>query len=134
MSRKFLLIVLLCLLAGSVAGAQKNKKPPAKSPAKAAPKATPSGAPTTAPILGSSVTILTKGGDKLTGDLVDLSAFSVRIRSNNLESAVPFESIAAISFGSVNSPESKTSLQPASEIFARDLALTLTDFPAIGDP
>jgi hypothetical protein len=134
MIRKIILLLLLSLSVSFNAKAQKSKKPRPKSPGKTSAKSTPPVAPTpVAPTLGSTITVLTKGGDKLTGDLVDLNPYSVRLRSNNLESSIPFESIAAISFGSSKGIETKPALQPVGENFIRDLNTVLTAFQTMAD-
>ncbi|MEW6213484.1 MAG: hypothetical protein AB1631_34635, partial [Acidobacteriota bacterium] len=72
-------------------------------------------------IIGSQVVITTKNGDTLRGELLDLSAYSLKLRSDKLESTIALETIAAISFGSAASrvePE-----KPAAAVrpeFARD--------------
>jgi hypothetical protein len=134
MSKAILLLILLSLAAGTAVNAQKNKKPrprpsgkvTAKSPATAAPTAT-------APIIGSTVTILTKGGEQLTGEIVDLSAYSVRLKSDNLESAIPFDSIAAISFASAKALEPKSAIHPVGDQFIKDLHPVLEAFQTMTD-
>jgi hypothetical protein len=129
MSKKIIFILVLSLSMGAIAEAQKGKRPrsatkkPAVKSAKSAPvtSATP-----TAPVIGSVVNILTKGGDKLTGQLLDMSAYSVRIRSDNLDSAIPMESIISISFGVAKSVDSNE--KPGSENFTRDANVTLSAF------
>lgn len=129
MSKKILYLFIISVFVGSIAFAQKSKKPrtrpPVKTPSSKPAPATP--APPTAPIIGSPVYILTKGGDKLTGQLLDMNSFSIRIRSNNLDSAIPVESITAISFGSSKSLEAKVE-QPIGENFVRDANATVNAF------
>jgi len=68
------------------------------------------------PVVGTTVGILTKNGDKFSGELLDLSPFSLRLKSANLESTISLETIAAISFDPSKNVESK-SLLPLSENF-----------------
>jgi hypothetical protein len=126
MSKKIIFILFFSLAVSLQGLAQKGKRPraSAKKPVVKPAPATPP-APT-APIIGSTVNILTKGGDKLTGQLLDMSAYSLRIRSNNLDSAVPMESIISISFG--NAKAADTNEKPVSESFNRDAMATLNSF------
>ena len=134
MTRTLILLLFLSLSLGGFANAQKRKKSPPKPSGKPASKtATPTAPAAAAPIIGSTIIIQTKGGDKITGELLDLNAYSVRLRSNNQESVVALESIAAISFGSVKGQETSPVLQPASENFLRDLNATLNAFQLMND-
>ncbi len=51
-------------------------------------------------MIGAEVVVTTKNGDRIKGVLLDLSAYSIRLRSDQLESTIALETIAAISFGS----------------------------------
>jgi hypothetical protein len=126
MSKKIIFILFLCLSISTIAEAQKGKRPrvAAKKPAAKSAPATPT--TPAAPVIGSVVNILTKGGDKLTGQLLDMSAYSLRIRSDNLDSAIPMESIISISFG--NAKPAESSEKPGSENFTRDANVTLSAF------
>jgi hypothetical protein len=134
MSKKLLFLFILSLSVGSIAIAQKSKKPrprpTTKQPASKPAAVTP--APPIAPSIGASVNILTKGGDKLAGQLLDINAFSIRIRSNNLDSAIPVESIAAISFGGSKGIESKAE-QPIGENFIQDTQATSNAFQTMAN-
>ncbi len=134
MNKKITLILLLILSVSPIAVAQKSKKTQKRTPAK---KNVSKPAPVTpatpiAPILGSVVNILTKSGDKLTGELLDMNAYSLRIRSNNLDSAIPVESIAAVSFGGSKGLESKAE-QPVSENFVRDADAAINAFQTMAN-
>jgi hypothetical protein len=134
MNKKIVLILILLLSVSSIAEAQKSKKPQKRSPVKK-PAINPSpNAPATpiAPIIGSVINILTKSGDKFTGELLDINAFSVRIRSNNLDSAIPVESITGISFGSSKGLETNPA-QAVSENFVRDANATITAFQTMAN-
>jgi hypothetical protein len=134
MSKKIIILFILSLAFGSIAFAQKSKKsrprPSTKQPASKPAPVTP--APPTAPSIGSTVNILTKGGDKLTGQLLDVNAFSIRIRSNSLDSAIPVDSIAAIAFGSSKGIESKAE-QPIGENFIQDTNATADAFQTMAN-
>lgn len=126
MSKKIIFILFLSLSISTIAEAQKGKRPrvAAKKPAAKSAPATPT--TPTAPVIGSVVNILTKGGDKLAGQLLDMSAYSVRIRSDNLDSSIPMESITSISFGNAQPAESRE--KPVSENFTREANVTLSAF------
>ncbi|HEY7546622.1 MAG TPA: hypothetical protein VID27_17155, partial [Blastocatellia bacterium] len=72
-------------------------------------------------IIGAQVVITTKNGDTLRGELLELSAYSVKLRSDKLESTIALETISAISFDStvarVDSPKPAPSARPE---FARE--------------
>jgi hypothetical protein len=126
MSKRIIFILFLSLSMTTVAQAQKSKRPRSttrKPVVKTAPATPVTAAP---PVIGSPITILTKGGDKLSGQLVDVSSYSLRIRSDNLESAIPMESIVSISFG--NAKVADANEKPVSENFTRDVNATLTAF------
>jgi hypothetical protein len=129
MNKKIVLILILLLSVSSIAEAQKSKKSQKRSPAKKPAINPASTAPATpiAPIIGSVINILTKSGDKFTGELMDINAFSIRIRSNNLDSAIPVESIASLSFGGSKSLDSKAQ-QPISENFILDANAVINSF------
>jgi hypothetical protein len=46
------------------------------------------------------VIVLTRNGDKIAGTIVDMNAFSIRVKSDGLESALPLDTISSLSFGS----------------------------------
>jgi hypothetical protein len=126
MSKRIIFILVFVLAAATIGLAQKGKRPRSttkKPVVKAAPatSATPA-----APVIGSTVNILTKGGDKLTGQLIDVSAYSLRIRSDNLESAIPLESILSISFGNVKGADANE--KPVSDNFNRDANAAINGF------
>ncbi|MBI3653263.1 MAG: hypothetical protein HY231_19720 [Acidobacteria bacterium] len=134
MRRIVVLLLFLSLGWGGVASAQKGKKPRPKASGKTAAKTAPSAAPmSVAPIIGATVLIQTKGGDTLTGEVLDLNAFSVRLRANNMESVIPFESIAALSFDTAKRLETTPLLQPAGENFLRELNAPLKAFQLMND-
>ncbi|MEK6405556.1 MAG: hypothetical protein AABN34_01190 [Acidobacteriota bacterium] len=93
------LIISLCfsLCWGAAPGAQTRKKKPTRSRAA---KSQPPAATVTKPrIIGSTVSIVTKNGDRITGELLDLTAYSVRFKADNLESTLALDTIASLSFG-----------------------------------
>lgn len=133
MSKKIILLLIFSLSFCAFAQGQKGKKPRRTSTSKTTSKTEPvkTAAPT-APVIGSTVNIKTVGGDRISGELLDLTAFSVRLRSNNLESVIPFESISTISFGGAKAADS-ISVQAVSEYFSRDLVASLNAFQTMAN-
>lgn len=112
-------LLIIALISISSAEAQKRKKkttrprPPAvkKEPVKLDPPR----------IIGAQVVITTKNGDTIRGELLDLSAYSVKLRSDKLESTIALETISAISFGSAaSSVEPQKPVASSKPEFARD--------------
>ncbi|MEW6209967.1 MAG: hypothetical protein AB1631_16495 [Acidobacteriota bacterium] len=109
-------LIIIALIFVSSVEAQKRKKktsrPPAakKEPVKPEPPR----------IIGSQVVITTKNGDTLKGELLDLSAYSLKLRSDKLESTMALETISAISFGPVSRVEPEKPAASVRPEFARD--------------
>ncbi|HVG21966.1 MAG TPA: hypothetical protein VNI02_23225 [Blastocatellia bacterium] len=93
-----LLMIFICV--GPDAVAQKRKNQPPARP-RATPRERTAAQPgTNAPrMIGSTVVITTRNEDRITGTLLDLSAYSIRIRADRLESTIALDTIASISFG-----------------------------------
>ena len=108
-----LLITLLFI--GSADAAQTRKKPRPRAPQKPA-ETRPAGPR----IVGSPVTLVTKNGDRINGVILDLTAYSVRIRAGNLESVHALDTIAAMSFGNATPPVQKPEQPPIRAEFGRD--------------
>ena len=129
-TKVMLMVVLLIVGSVSISGAQKRKKVPTSSRSKIVKaEATKPIAPT----LGTTVHILTKNGDKLSGELVDLTAYSVRYKANNLESTLPLESLASVTFGAARQTENKPepTFSPVREVFRRDAAAVSDSFQSM---
>lgn len=122
-------LLIIALLLSSTAEAQKRKKPAHQTRPRTVAKEPPKPKPR---IIGATVIVTTKNGDLIKGELLDLSAYSVRIRADKLESTLALESLSAISFDSTAVPtamngqdaESKPSANP--EEFARDARTVLS--------
>ena len=125
--RSLIALIVISLCAGTAVEAQKRKKPP--------PRPRSGGAqppvPTTKPrIIGSTVVVITKNGDRITGEVLDLTAYSVRLRADNLESTIALDTIASLSFGGAAAPSARVD-QPVGPVradFARDAEATLGFF------
>ena len=128
-----LLTIFIC--AGSDAFAQTPKK---RAPA-ARPRATQRERTTTQPkpnaprLIGSPIVITTKNEDRIAGTLLDLTAYSVRVRADNLESTIALDTIASISFGTSAAARPRPS-QPAAPVraeFVRDAEAALAAFQSV---
>jgi hypothetical protein len=123
------LIVILSLV--FCAASQKPKKTPAKRKP-AAQKSNPPAGTNTPRVLGSTVFIVTKNGDRISGELLDLSAYSLRLRSDKLESTIALDTIAQLSFGETPSGDaSRGDQSPARAKFIRDADVMLSQFNAL---
>jgi len=121
-----MLIVALC--AGAVSEAQTRKKP-----ARAKATATQPADASKPRIIGSTVTIITKNGDRISGELLDLTAYSVKFKADNLESTIALDTIASLSFGSPTAPGGKMD-QPVGPVrpdFAKESEAALGIFQTL---
>src|SRR5215216_2818408 len=128
--KRISLLLLICIFASSVAFAQKRKKQaPAPRPRERAVQPR-----TIAPrIIGSKVVIVTKNDDRIAGTLLDLTAYAVRIRADNLESTIALDTIASISFGSSSSalPRPTQASAPVRPEFIREAEPVVTAFQSV---
>jgi len=127
--RTLIAVIAISLCAGTVAEAQKQKKKPSPKPRNPAPT---SPATQTLPrIIGSSAVIITKNGDRIAGEVLDLTAYSVRLRADSLESTIALDTIASLSFGGAVAPSSRGDQQSVGIVraeFARDAEIALGFF------
>lgn len=82
-------------------------------------------------LVGSQIIIITKNDDRITGTLLDLTAYSVRIRADNLESTIALDTIASISFGSVVPAPAKPASVPARADFLREADTAVNSFQSL---
>jgi hypothetical protein len=129
-----LLIIFICV--GSAAHAQKPKKrapvPRNRSTQRERTMGQPS--PNSPRLIGSPIVIITKNEDRIAGTLLDLTAYSVRVRADNLESTIALDTIASISFGASAAARPRTA-QPAAPVrpeFIRDAETTVAAFQSVG--
>ena len=123
------LLLIIIISACPDAFAQKRKQAPAPRPRERA--AQPR---TIAPrIIGSRVVIVTKNDDRIAGTLLDLTAYSVRIRADNLESSIALDTIASISFGSAAPPRPQVSqaAPPVRPEFMREAEGAVSAFQSV---
>lgn len=137
MPRKLILLVMLSLCAALPVSAQKRKAPPrrAQKTTKPTTKTTTKTPPVrpVAPTLGSTIHLVTKNGDRLTGELLDLNAFSIRFKADGLESTLALETIASITFGEARggSEPAKPVFAPVGDAFKRESGSVVTAFQAM---
>lgn len=122
------LIVGLALVS-SAAALQKKKAAPKKKPAPQ--KSSPPLNTSTPGIIGSKVFIETRNGDRISGELMGLSAYSIRLRSDQLESTIALDTLAQVSFGDPVSVRPRATQSPARPEFLRDSDLMLGQFNAL---
>jgi hypothetical protein len=127
--RSLIAVMVVALCAGAAADAQKRKK---KAPPRSRTTAGETSAAALAKprILGSTVVIMTKNGDRLSGELLDLTAYSVRLRADNLESTIALDTVESLSFGGTSAPAAHMD-QPSGPVradFARDAESALGIF------
>lgn len=126
--RSLIALIVISLCTGTAAEAQKPKKAPSRSRTTSS---QPSAATLTRPrIIGSTVVIITKNGDRITGEVLDLTAYSVRLRADNLESTIALDTIASLSFGGAAPPAPRVD-QPVGPVraeFAREAETALGFF------
>lgn len=101
-------LLIIALLLGVSVDAQKRKKTTPQSRPRTVAKEPPKPAPR---VIGTTIIVTTKNGDQIRGELLDLSAYSVRIRADRLESTLAIESLSAIAFD----PTAAHSMKPQGE-------------------
>jgi hypothetical protein len=126
--KSLIALLMLVLCAGSTAIAQKRKKPASR--ARSATSESSSAVVNKPRIIGSRIVIITKNGDRIEGELLDLTAYSARIRANNLESTIALDTVAslALSGAQAPSPQSEQAAGPVRTEFARDAEAPLRFF------
>ena len=82
-------------------------------------------------LIGSPIVIITKNDDRITGTLLDLTAYSVRIRADNLESTIALDTIASISFGNASPPVAQPVSVPARADFLREADAAVSSFQSL---
>jgi hypothetical protein len=56
-------------------------------------------APAIPPVVGAQISIATKSGEQITGQVLEFNAYTVRVKQGDLESTVPLESVVSMRFG-----------------------------------
>jgi hypothetical protein len=129
----FVLFLALVLAAGP-AFAQKKSKKSLKSQTR--PRTTKKPVPQTDAnlprVIGSSVEIVTKNGDRISGELLDLTAYSLRIRSGGLESTIALDTVASLSFApAASATNGAPAAGPVSPDFTRDVTTALSSYESV---
>jgi hypothetical protein len=126
---KPIILTFVVLFLFSTGFAQKGKKTPPKKkpvPQRSNPPAT------SAPrIIGSKVYIETRNGDRISGELLELTNYSVRLRSDKLESTIALDTISQLSFGSPATSAPRVDYSPARGDFVRDVEVLFSQFNAL---
>lgn len=101
-------LIAIFLFLTSSAASQKRK---ATSRGGSSPAGKSKPAPATPPIVGAQISIATKSGEQITGQVLEFGAYNVRVKQGDLESTVPLESVALMKFG--DAPAAAAAPQPA---------------------
>ena len=112
------MVIALCTVTTAGAQAKKKKAPRSRSTNNQPPAET-----LTKPrIIGSNILIVTKNGDRIAGEVLDLTAYSIKLKADNLESTIALDTIASLSFNDAAAPSARTD-QPIGRVrpdFAKD--------------
>ena len=127
-----LLIVALFLVPVEAAQKQKKGRPRTVTRKPAAVGAPAVKAPAS-PLAGTAVVIVTKNSDRIVGTIIDLNPYSIRIRSEGLESAIALDTISSLTFGSLGGRDTNREPPPpaASAEFARDMTSAVIAFQSM---
>ncbi|MGH9763786.1 MAG: hypothetical protein ACREDR_18055 [Blastocatellia bacterium] len=100
MTARLLITASLVLAITSPGLAQRRRKPAPKRHAvsKRKPAAVKPRTFAKPPIVGSQVTIVLKTGERITGPVSDVSVQGIKVGGNDLETVIPFESVASLYF------------------------------------
>jgi len=116
MKQTIALTVFVFCMASTTAGQRRTTKGASKSGNPQTHKT----APAPAPIIGAQVTVTTKAGEQIAGQVLEIGGYSVRVKQGDLESKVPLESIAVMRFG--DAPEPAPAPAPAARGVGADFA------------
>jgi hypothetical protein len=118
-----LIVMALCTVT-TAAQAKKKKAPPRSRVTNNQPAAETLTKPR---IIGSNILIITKNGARITGEVLDLTAYSVKLKADNLESTIALDTIASLSFNDAAAPSARTDqpMGPVRPDFARDADVAL---------
>lgn len=124
-------MILVCVGSDAVAQKRKNQKPAPRPRTTSRDRAAQPN-PNAPRLIGSTVVITTKNEDRITGTLLDLTAYSVRIRADNLESTIALDRVASISFGA-SADEPRVAQQGATvrPEFIREAESAVSAFQAV---
>src|SRR5262245_13904530 len=119
--------LFLCLASTAPGQKRKSTRRPAASPPK-----TQKTAPPPPPIMGAQVTVATRAGEQITGQVMEFSAYKVRVKQGEMESTVPLESVASMRFGDAAPPVVQPPQTPShSPDFSRDAESVMALFVAM---
>src|SRR5215468_7381405 len=95
--KSILILLMFSLCATPAAAAQKRKRTPPRSKTMA--KKSESDAAAAPTVAGSPVTVLTKDGNKVSGQVIALDASAIKVKSADQESSIPLTTVSSLSFG-----------------------------------
>jgi hypothetical protein len=127
------LIIFICVGLDAFAQKPKKRAPVQRNRPTQRERTAAQSNPNAPRLIGSPIVIITKNGDRIAGTLLDLTAYSVRIRADNLESTIALDTIASISFGTSAAPAPRPSQQaaPVRPEFIRDAEPVVTAFQSV---
>jgi len=129
MKRTIALTALILCLLTSVTASQKRKPLRRTRSAPSRPRKAAAAPPA---ILGAQVMIATKTGEQITGQVLEVSPYGIRVKQDSLESTVPLESISLMRFG--DAPAAAAAPVPASghsPDFGREVESVMALFQAM---
>jgi hypothetical protein len=127
-----LLLVLLCIT--TAVDAQKRKTTRKKTTTTKS--ATAGSASASVPrIVGKNVILKTKNGDRITGTILDLNAYSIRIKSQNLETVQALDTLSSLSFEDAvtESSQASSTAGRSNPDFSSDSEVVLSMMQSLGD-
>ena len=108
--------------------AKRTGKPVAKRGQKPAPEPQTM-EPKVPPVMGSHITVVTKDGKRVSGQVTDFTALAIQVKSDSGPSTVPVDSVASISFGSGAAPSGDPAAQASRHPnFTREVESVLNSF------
>jgi hypothetical protein len=125
-----IVLAIVFFLVAPPASAQKKRVPKRRprTVTKAPPTTANQGSPR---VIGSKVEIVTKNGDHIVGEVLELTSYSIRIRADNLESTIALDTVASLNFGDAPSAPSKPAIVAPSSEFAKKASIVAGSFQSV---
>src|SRR5215472_3245339 len=124
---KSILILLMFSLCAPPGGeAQKRKRTPSRPKSTAKKSNSDAGAPPT--VAGTPVTVTSRDGNKVSGQLVALNDSAVKVKTGDQESSILLTTVSSLSFGESASEPAQQAAASRHPDFAKDLANVLSGF------
>jgi hypothetical protein len=125
---KYTIALIAFLLVLTSIGEGQKRKPARNTGSTSTGKSNPA---TTPPIVGAQITIATKSGEQITGQVLEFSPYTVRVKQGDLESAVPLETVAQMKFGDAPAAATGPPSSGHSPDFGSDSASVMALFQAM---